>query len=215
MAKDRVPVIAVGLLGLVVLGGAVLFRFFAASSTEARTNARLAHDPAVSRRAKADPGESIAGDLYVNRGLGVSLRKPPAWEMSLGRRVEDPDRACEGLLVKVEEKPGGKDVPPTLSLTRRTLKPGQPADPAAYVRDVILGDGKKTAVRGPEPAAHQGLPGASVSFQAGDYDVYQRVVLRDREVFTLTAMAPRGRLDSMKSEIDAVFSSLSLKQVER
>jgi hypothetical protein len=214
VGRDKVPVIVVGLLGVVLLGGIVTLRLLPSSSDQG-TNAAFAHDPSKHRRGPRNYQERVEGRRYVNPDLGLKVTGPDGWQVSAGQR-SDVGPAYEGLVVKME--PAGDPDPqtqvrPFVSVVKRTLGPGAAPDPAAYIRQHLLGEGK-TVLEEPGAAEISGRPAAKVLYEmksgAGTIRIAQLVHIRRGEAIIVSAMAPASAFGGLQDVFKGVLASVNL-----
>ncbi len=212
MGRGKAPVIVVGLLGVALLAGLVLIRI---SSSSTRAGTVPAHDPEKSRRTSRVYQERLDGRRYVNPDLGLKVMGPEGWQVSKGQR-SDVGPAYEGLVVKME--PAGDPDPqtqirPFVSVVKRTLGPGAAPDPAAYIRQHLLGEGK-TVLEEPAAAEISGRPAAKVVYElksgGGTIRIAQLVHIRRGEAIIVSAMAPASAFGGLQDVFNGVLASVNL-----
>ncbi len=214
VGRDKVPVIVVGLLGVVLLGGIIAVRLLPSSAGQG-TNAALAHDPDKPRRGPRAYQESIEGQRYVNRDLGIALSGPKDWSMALGTRTEE-EAPYEGLLVKMQP-PGPPDeetlVRPLVSVVKRSLPSAGGGDPLDYIRQQLL-DSKKTVTEPPALVEVRGKRMGRVGYEMpsgrGKIRIVQHVYLRPGEAIIVSAMAPSGAFGKLSGTFEEVLKSLGI-----
>jgi hypothetical protein len=212
VGRDKVPVIVVGLLGVILLAGLVLIRL---SSSSTRASVVPGHDPEKSRRTSRVYQERLDGQRYVNPDLGLKVTGPDGWQVSAGQRSDD-GPAYEGLVVKME--PAGDPEPqtqvrPFVSVVKRTLGPGAAPDPATYIRQHLLGEGK-TVLEEPGAAEISGRPAAKVLYEmrsgGGTIRIAQLVHIRRGEAIIVSAMAPASAFGGLQDVFKGVLASVNL-----
>jgi hypothetical protein len=213
VGRKGVPVIAVGLLGVILLGGIIVVRLLPPASHG--TNAALAHDPSKPRRGPRVYQERVEGRRYVNPDLGLKVTGPEGWQVTPGQRSDDVP-PYEGLVVRME--PAGDPDPqtqvrPFVSVVKRTLGPGVAPDPASYIRQHLLGEGK-TVIEEPGSAEIAGRPAAKVVYEmksgGGTIRIAQLVHIRRGEAIIVSTMAPAGNFKGLSGAFEDVLKSLGL-----
>lgn len=159
--------------------------------------------------------ELIEGSRYSNQDLGLAFSAPDGWRGAPGDRTRD-RHPYEGLVVRMNppSTPGKKgEIQPQVTVIRRSLGPGAPVDPIAYIARNVL-TREKYVTEPPQVLAVSGCRVGKVAFQVSSGPVRLRVLqwvyLTESEVILLTASASEGEFAHWRDKFEEVFSSLKL-----
>ncbi len=208
-AQGRVLLLLIGALGIILLGALAAWR----ASGESPEASRDKRGPAT--RVARVYQEKLDGQRYVNRDLGFSVEGPKEWKLALGARVEETE-PYEGLVVKME--PSGDPDPTTLarpliSVVKRTLAAGAAPDPAAYIRQHLLGP-EKTLIEEPGQTQIGGRSVGKVVYEMksanGKIRITQVVHIRPGRAIILSAMAPESGFSNLRGTFEKVLESLKI-----
>lgn len=213
--KSRVIPFSIAVLGLFILAAGYYSHVVRSRpSAEAATNAHLAHDPSIPRKAGPTYDETLNGVRYENRDLGLAIDAPNGWNSSLGSRIQG-GQAHEGLVVRMQPDAPldeATQMRPLISVVRRALPTG--TEPVAYIRLNLLGPGKEV-VEKPNLVDAGGRRMGRVVYDmpsgTGTIRIMQLVHVKDREAVIVSAMAPKAAFPGLAATFDGVVASLRLR----